>query len=188
MFGDIYTGGYVHNGHSALNRPVSAERINIVPEKGGIYLMKTEVDGIERCKPVIVVSDTDYNKGPFCFVCPLTIDHKDPKPTIFKTWATGQVSNAILDNLRSIDKTKLVEYVGHLSNVELQSCADSICSLFGINTLSLPETSDASDNGEQVAIKNELAKARRHEEELQTELEFYKSQFNILLDKLLSRG
>jgi mRNA-degrading endonuclease toxin of MazEF toxin-antitoxin module len=180
MFNSSYTGGYVGRGYSVC-KDVPVERRNIVPEKGGIYLMEVLDGEMKKCKPVIVVSDSNYNKGPFCFICPLTVEEKDPSPTIFKTWATGQASNAILDNLRSINKERLVEYVGQLSNVELQSCADSVCNLFGINTLALPEAPKPAETVPDTALLQRIA-------ELEKEVEFHKQQYNVLLDKLIAKA
>ena len=156
--------------------------------------METVVDGAIKHKPVIVISNNEFNKGPYVYICPLTTDPKDQSATVFKTWATGVESSAVMNNLRSVDKSKLIEYVGQLSNVEEQSMADCICNLFGINTLQLPDSLKESsvgidpDKDKQLACLEDALKAeRRRSDDLIKEIEFHKRQYDLLLDKFLNR-
>lgn len=188
---------YLRGGYSS-NNCHRGQRIEMssrhVPSMGGVYLMETLIDDVRKVKPVVVVSSEEFNKGPCCFIAPLTMEQKEPGAVIFKTWASGQESNAVVENLKKIDKTKLVEYVGQLSAVELQSSIDCICSLFGIDTLQLPESLKEPsigvdpDTDKQIScLKTDLKTARKQVEDLRKEIEFYKQQYDSLLDKFLSR-
>ena len=188
--------GYNHanmNGGYSEIRLVSAK--NIVPVMGGVYLMETVVDNTIKHKPVIVISNDDYNKGPYVFVCPLTISQKGDGVITFKTWATGQESNAVVENLRSVDKTRLIEYIGQISKVEQQSLNDCVCNLFGINTLQLPDSLKEpsigvdSDTDKQIScLKTDLKTARGQIDDLKKEIEFHKQQYDSLLEKFLNRA
>ena len=167
---------------------------NVVPAMGGVYLMETTVDNTIKHKPVIVISNDNFNKGPYVFVCPLTISQKGDEAITFKTWATGQESNAVIDNLRSIDKARLIEYIGQISKVEQQSLHDCICNLFGINTLQLPDSlkevvvkPDPDKDKRIDFLEGELRIERGKCKDLQKEVLFRKNQYDELLDKFLNK-
>ena len=187
-FGVSMNGGY---GNGEIRMPAK----NIVPVMGGVYLMETVVDNMIKHKPVIVVSNDNYNKGTYVFVCPLTISQKGDEAITFKTWATGQESNAVVENLRSIDKSRLIEYVGQISKVEQQSLNDCVCNLFGIDTLQLPDSLKEpsigvdSDTDKQIhCLKTDLKTARGQIDDLRKEIEFHKQQYDSLLEKFLNRA
>lgn len=189
-----YGYNYVNMGGGYGNGEIRVSTKNIVPTMGGVYLMETVIDNTIKHKPVIVVSNDDFNKGPYVFICPLTISQKEDGAITFKTWATGQESNAVVDNLRSVDKTRLVEYVGQISKVEQQSLHDCICSLFGINTLQLPDSlkdadmkSDPDKDRRIKLLEDELNIERDRTGDLKKEVIFYKRQYDELLDKFLNK-
>ena len=127
----------------------SYESTNSIPAMHGVYLLKTTFEDMDKYKPVLVVSNEKYNKGPYCFICPITIDEKESSPTIFQTLATGRESNVIVSNMRSVDKTRLSEYIGQLTASEIEKCNRCICALFGIVDIPEPVKYDThADNGE----------------------------------------
>ena len=190
-FGILRDAAYGRGGYTSLANAASRH----IPSRGGVYLMETLMEGVSRLKPVIVVSNEKFNEGPCAFICPLTIDAKEPSPNVFKTWATGQESNAVVENLKKVDKARLVEYIGQLSTVEQQSCIDSICSLFGIDTLQLPEAlrdpvvkPDPEKDKQIDCLKSDLQTERRKVEDLQREIEFHKQQYDSLLNRILRKA
>lgn len=165
-----------------------------IPAMGGVYLMEVISDNIIKHRPVVVISNEEFNKGPYVFICPLTISPKEDNAVTFKTWATGQESNAIIGNLRSVDKTKLLEYIGQISKVEHQSLHDCICNLFGIDTLQMPEALKDTDvkldpdKDKRIDfLEGELRTERHRVDDLKKEVLFHKRQYDELLDKFLNR-
>lgn len=102
-------------------------------KRGRIYLADLDpVTGSEQggIRPVIVLQNDIGNKySPTVIVAAITAKGKKNIPTHITVSAQclPQRSTVLLEQLRTIDKSRLIEYMGDLSNGEMKRIQDALC-------------------------------------------------------------
>lgn len=110
-------------------------------KKGDIfYASLSPVCGSEQdgCRPVVVIQNDLGNKhSPTVIIAPLTeVLKKETLPThiiIPKTKFLKYDSMILLEQIRTIDRTRLISYLGKLQNFQLQKIDNALLKMFSIN-------------------------------------------------------
>ena len=103
-----------------------------VVKRGEIYLadlnpvMGSEQGGI--CPVVIIQNDVGNRFSPTIIVAAITGQMKKDMPTHAKLKSTGLLKNsiALLEQIRTIDKCRLIEYVGEVSKSEMNEIVEAL--------------------------------------------------------------
>ena len=102
-------------------------------KRGSIYLANLDpVTGSEQggIRPVIVLQNDIGNRySPTVIIAAITAQDKKNMPTHITVSAQclPQRSTVLLEQLRTIDKSRLIEYMGDLSNCEMKRIQDALC-------------------------------------------------------------
>ena len=101
-------------------------------KRGQIYLadlnpvMGSEQGGV---RPVVVIQNDIGNRfSPTIIVAAITARIKKDMPTHAKLRSTGLLKDsvALLEQIRTIDKCRLIEYVGEVSKSEMNGIVDAL--------------------------------------------------------------
>lgn len=102
-------------------------------KRGGIYLANLDpVTGSEQggIRPVIVLQNDIGNRySPTVIIAAITAKGKKNMPTHITVSAQclPQQSTVLLEQLRTIDKSRIMEYIGDLSNKDMQRIQNALC-------------------------------------------------------------
>lgn len=130
---------------------------NINTIKGDIfYASLSPVIGSEQdgYRPVVVIQNNLGNKySPTTIIAPLTeVIKKETLPThifIPKTKFLKYDSMILLEQIRTIDKSRLKSYLGRLKNYQIQEIDNSLIKTFSINILGFLSSLGIGDNYER---------------------------------------
>ena len=101
-------------------------------KRGQIYLadlnpvMGSEQGGV---RPVVVIQNNSGNKySPTVIVAAITSREKRPIPTHARLFANELPRNsyALLEQIRTIDKSRLISYIGKVSNKEIEAINEAL--------------------------------------------------------------
>jgi len=142
---------------------VAKKRIQKIPrvKRGEIYFANLNpVVGSEQggVRPVLILQNDTGNKySPTTIVAAVTSRHKRARlpthvPLAAREGPLDKDSVVLLEQVRTIDKTRLKEKIGKLSPEELAQVQDALKLSLGFNTQE--EELDLSNNNQVNAIKN----------------------------------
>lgn len=98
--------------------------------RGDIYwvdLNPTKGSEINKLRPCVIVSATPINRARrTVIIVPLSSSAKPRPPIAIAVNCLGKRVSAICDQLRTVDKTRLVKSAGQISLTELTSLDDGI--------------------------------------------------------------
>lgn len=112
--------------------------------KGDIfYADLTPVVGCEQggIRPVLIIQNDIGNRySPTVIVAAITSrTEKNPLPTHIRLcsqqYGLRQNSLVLLEQVRTIDRSRLREYIGHLSEPQMQQVNEALAVSFGLDTL-----------------------------------------------------
>lgn len=116
-------------------------------------------------RPCVIVSSEIINKHTGCvIVVPTTSNDKKQYPTQARTNSTGKPATALCEQIRVADKSRLREYVGQVSEVEMKNIETAL-----IIALSLDNASKTSKVLEQWAKAYEQALKEKEQEKQEVE-------------------
>lgn len=97
------------------------------------YVNRSETVGSEQRsgRPAIIVSNPACNEhSPVVEVVYLTCQYKKPLPTHVRIESIGRRSTALCEQISSVDVSRLGDYKGHLTDVEMEKVDQALmCSL-----------------------------------------------------------
>lgn len=95
---------------------------NLDPTKG------TE---IKKTRPVVIISPNEMNAAlRTVIIAPVTSQVHENIPTRIKINLQNNISYVVLDQLRTLDKTRLYKYVGDLSKNSASEIRDTLIEMF----------------------------------------------------------
>lgn len=104
--------------------------------RGDVYwvdLNPTKGSEINKKRPCVIVSATPINRARnTVIVIPLTSSATPRPPIVVEVEFMGKLSRAVCDQIRTVDKTRLTEHAGHLSDDDmdaLDNCLRQVLSL-----------------------------------------------------------
>ena len=166
--------------------------VNPEYNQGDVYLLKTTFGEGEKEKPVVIVSNDEFNRDEEeIYVVPITFEPKKMDKTMFFTKATGTESVAICCNIKKVEKNRLTQYIGELTCQELISMKDCFATLFSINDI-LPADSTKTNLNvntcDGVSLVDErLEEMQKNMDFITKERDFFKQQYDILISKIIDR-
>ena len=93
--------------------------VDVVTERFGVYLVRldpTEGRGIRKTRPCVVVSPDEMNRHiGTAIIAPMTTKQR-PYPTRVNVVFAGKEGQIVLDQIRSVDKRRLVKAAGKISD------------------------------------------------------------------------
>ena len=133
-------------------------------------------------RPAIIVSNDLLNdNSEVVEIVYLTLSPKKPMPTHRQTTATGKLSTIICEQINTVSKSRLANYIGHIDDVEMLSIDNALkCSLGLISGEPRAAVGKLEQNAELVKLTETLNDTRK-------ELSFYKEMYDRLLDRLTPR-
>lgn len=110
------------------------------------YADLTPVVGCEQggIRPILIVQNDIGNRcSPTVIVAAITSRiEKNPLPTHIRLcsqqYGLRQNSLVLLEQVRTIDRSRLREYIGHLNDLQMQQVNEALAVSFGLDTL-MPE-------------------------------------------------
>lgn len=85
---------------------------------------------IQKTRPCVILSPDEMNQFlRTVTIAPMTTTGKQ-YPSRLKVKHNGQVGWLVLDQIRTIDKARIMKSLGSLSNVEIQTCKRIIREIF----------------------------------------------------------
>ncbi len=107
-------------------------------ERGDIFFIKrfrTYGSEQQSGRPAIVVSNDVGNRYSTAIeVVYLTSQQKTPLPTHVTVYSSHRESTALCEQITSVDKTRLGEYVGHLTDEEMRAVDYALLVSLGLAT------------------------------------------------------
>jgi mRNA interferase MazF len=108
--------------------------------RGDIYLAKlnpTKGKELSKIRPVIIFQSPFLKFTPTVIVIPLTTHLKDDwfplRVRIFKKGKLAQDSDAVIEQIRAIDKNRIVgEPIAHISKEEMEKIEEAVLYVLGI--------------------------------------------------------
>jgi mRNA interferase MazF len=95
-----------------------------------VNLNPTKGSEIKKTRPCIVISPNEMNKYlRTVVVAPMTTAEKS-YPTRVVIHHNGKVGAAAIDQIRTIDKSRVIKTLGKMSKEEIQSCKSIILETF----------------------------------------------------------
>lgn len=93
--------------------------VEVVIERFGVYLVRldpTEGHEIRKTRPCVVVSPDEMNRHiGTVIVAPMTTKRR-PYPTRVQVALSGKEGQIVLDQIRTVDKGRLVKAAGRINN------------------------------------------------------------------------
>ena len=94
------------------------------------YLDPTIGSEIQKTRPCVIVSPNEMNKFlKTIIVCPMTTNIKE-YPTRVKVNYDGKIGMVVIDQIRTVDKTRILKVFGKLTKTEIQQCKEIIKNIF----------------------------------------------------------
>src|SRR5690606_19389538 len=85
---------------------------------------------IQKTRPCVVISPDEINRNlRTVVIAPMTTKSK-PYPTRIKIKHQNQTGWVVIDQIRTIDKIRIVKMLGNLSNSEITACKNIIRETF----------------------------------------------------------
>ncbi len=85
---------------------------------------------IQKTRPCVIVSPNEMNKFlKTIIVCPMTTNIKE-YPTRVKVNHDGKIGMVVIDQIRTVDKTRILKVFGKLTKIEIQQCKEIIKNIF----------------------------------------------------------
>lgn len=98
--------------------------------RGDVYwtdLNPTRGSEINKKRPCVIVSATPINQARnTVVVIPLSTLAKPRPPIVITVECLGKQVSAVCDQIRTVDKTRLVQTAGHLSINDMDTLTDSL--------------------------------------------------------------
>ncbi len=95
-----------------------------------VNLDPTQGSEIQKTRPCVVVSPNEMNRNlQTVVVCPLTTNLRE-YPTRVAVVANNKKGLIIIDQIRTIDKSRIIKSFGNLSEVEIKNCKKIIKQTF----------------------------------------------------------
>ena len=105
------------------------------PQRGQVWLVSLEPtvgSEIKKTRPCVIVSPNETNKLlRTVIVAPLTSTIKN-YPTRFLITFQNKRGSVVLDQIRTVDKSRLIKKLGTVTNQEYQSIAKILVEMFSI--------------------------------------------------------
>ncbi len=95
-----------------------------------VNLDPTQGSEIKKTRPCVIVSPNEMNKHlNTIVVCPMTTNTR-VYPTRVAINHGGKIGMLIIDQIRTIDKSRILKVLGKLNNTELKMCKNVIKETF----------------------------------------------------------
>jgi mRNA interferase MazF len=98
--------------------------------RGDIYwvnLNPTKGAEIKKLRPCVIISATPINQARrTVIVVPLSASAKARPPIVIEVQCLDKIATAVCDQIRTVDKSRLVDLVGQMSLVNLEELEDSL--------------------------------------------------------------
>ena len=98
--------------------------------RGDIYwvdLEPTRGSEINKLRPCVIVGATPINKARHTVVVvPLSTSAKTRPPLVIPVHCLDQIAAVVCDQIRAIDKSRLVKHAGVMSSKDLQALEDGL--------------------------------------------------------------
>ena len=98
--------------------------------RGDIYwvdLNPTRGSEINKKRPCVIVSATPINRARnTVIVVPLSTAAKSRPPIVINVECLGQEVSAVCDQIRTVDKSRLIQIAGKLSDDDMDSLDDNL--------------------------------------------------------------
>ncbi len=92
-----------------------------------VNLNPTVGSEIRKQRPCVILSANPINKARrTVVVVPLSTAAKEHPPIVVSVYALGRDAVAVCDQIRAIDKTRLVKYAGRLSPQDMEKIVDGL--------------------------------------------------------------
>jgi mRNA interferase MazF len=109
------------------------ERRPTLPRRGGVYLVdldRTRGSEIQKTRPCVVVSPDELNEHVrTVIIAPMTTGGQ-PYPWRVPCRFEGQAGRVALDQLRTVDRERLVRYLGKLPDRTMASVLATLAEFF----------------------------------------------------------
>jgi mRNA interferase MazF len=107
--------------------------MGMVVERFDVYLMNldpTVGSEIKKTRPCLIISPDEMNRWiKTVIVAPMTT-HGQPYPTRVACTFQGKEGQVVLDQIRTVDKTRLVRKLGHIDERTQQQVLATLAELF----------------------------------------------------------
>lgn len=112
---------------------VGGQRVGVVAKRFDVYLVNldpTVGSEIQKTRPCVVVSPDEMNDHiATVIIAPMTTQGK-AYPTRVACEFAGRAGHVVLDQLRTVDKVRLVKRLGRLSTAEQETVLQELSDLF----------------------------------------------------------
>lgn len=105
-------------------------------KRGEVWLVNldpTRGSEIKKTRPAVIITVDALNRARrTVVVVPLSSSAQPRPPIVVAVPSAGPGSAAVCDQVRAVDKTRLVERIGKLSNVDLLSLSSGVRQVLGL--------------------------------------------------------
>ena len=84
---------------------------------------------IQKTRPCLVISPDEMNKRATVIIAPMTTKRR-PYPSRIDCHFQGKDGQIVLDQIRTVDKNRLDEYLGQISADEQKAVLDTLVQMF----------------------------------------------------------
>lgn len=145
-------------------------------KRGDVFYLKADDAWgreISVGRPMLILSsDGEISRAPVVIVASLTTTPREYVPSAVRVESTSRESWVLCNQLRSVDKERLVDYMCTLSSEEMEKVEEALT-----QTLGLPKTTAEVD---ELGTMVELEMYKRLYEKALTDLVEVRHQFNLL--------
>lgn len=174
------------------------KRMESITKRGEIYYIEknaSETDVPEKGKPVLIVSNDRNNAtSDYVEIIYLTSQTRFDQPTHVKVYSSGRESTALCEQIFTVNKRRLGDYIGECTEAEMQRVEMALLISLGID-LRQPQKEEktATEPARQTSDANvelfaEKIKLQTENARLSAQLDVYKDLYNSLLAQVTGRS